>query len=77
MLERQRGEVAAGPAGCAAVQVVAGSGDGGSGTGQGHARSRGGSADSAGAASGWQCRELGMKGSGAATGGSGLERKFE
>ena len=38
MLEQQRGEVAAGPAGCVAVQVVAGSGDGGSGSGQGRAR---------------------------------------
>ena len=37
MLERQRGEVAAGPAGCAAVQVVAGSGDGSSASGQGRA----------------------------------------
>ena len=77
MLERQPGEVVAGPAGCAAVQVMAGSGDGGSGIGQGPARSRGGSADSAGAASDWRCMELGMNGSGAATGGSGLGRKLE
>ena len=69
MLEQQRGEAVAGPAGCAVVQVVAGSGDGGCGSGHGRAPCRGDSVDSAGAAGAWRCRELGMNGSDGDSGG--------